>query len=148
MTHLPYTFIIKISATSKVNTICNGGQLLVSGSQAVISKVPGVKVPCPRVASHKPQGPKTQGPRAPDPRSRVPKSGVPGPGPQSPGSQVQILACAVLVTLKSGLIRKMRLISKFMVKKTIAIHKLTIVAFFLKNDTQTVLMKLFPDPNL
>ena len=100
-------------------------------SQVSRSHAPGSQVTNPRVP--KPKGP---GPR------------ISGRGPQSPGSQVQILACAVLVILKSGLIRKMRLISKFMVKKTIAIHRLTIVAFFLKNDTQTVLMKLFPDPNL
>ena len=95
--------------------------------------------------SHAP-GPQVTSPRAPKPKGPGPR--IPGPGPQSPASQAQILARAALATLKSGLIRKMRLISKFMVKKTIAIHKLTIVAFFLKSDTQTVLMKLFPDPNL
>ena len=68
--HMSYLFIIKICLINKVNTICGGGQLLVSGSQGPISRVP-----CPRVASPKPQGPGSQ---------------VSGLGSQSLGTQVQV----------------------------------------------------------
>ena len=46
-------FIIKIYFTNKVSATCVGGQLLVSVSQGLSSRVPGVSVPCPRVASSK-----------------------------------------------------------------------------------------------
>ena len=52
---------------NKVNTNCGGSQLLVSGSQGTISRVPGVRVPCPRVAT-----PKSQSPMVPSLGSRVP----------------------------------------------------------------------------
>ena len=51
---------------NKVNTNCGGSQLLVSGSQGTISRVPGVRVPCPRVAT-----PKSQSPMVPSLGSRV-----------------------------------------------------------------------------
>ena len=75
-THMPCPF--KICFTKKVNTICGGGQLLVTGFQGPITRIPGVRITCLRVTS-----PKTQGPS-----SRVPSLEVPGP---SPSSQVLIL---------------------------------------------------------
>ena len=73
------------SLFSKVNTICGGGQLLVTRSQGPITRVLCVRVPCPSVASPKAQGPS----------SRVPGSQVSGSqslvsqsmGAQSPGFQ-------------------------------------------------------------
>ena len=80
---------LKICFTNKVNTICGGGQLLVTGSQGPITRVLVVRISCPRVAS----------PRAQSPSSRV--SGSQGLGSQrrrsqGPGSQVLILDYAIL----------------------------------------------------
>ena len=58
-------FYYKICSTNKVNTISGGGQLLVSGSQGPISKIPGVM-------SHVP------GLQVPSPRVPVPGSWIPG----------------------------------------------------------------------
>ena len=44
-----------------------------------ITRVLGVRVPCPRVANHKAQGPKSQGPRVSDLRSQGPGCRVSGP---------------------------------------------------------------------
>ena len=57
--------------TKKVNTICGGGQLLVSGSKSLISRVPGLRVIWPRV---------------PSPGSHVPR--VSGLGSNVPGPQI------------------------------------------------------------
>ena len=53
---------LNICFTNKVNTICGGRQLLVTGSQCPIARMPGVRIQCPRVGSPKAQGPKSQGP--------------------------------------------------------------------------------------
>ena len=78
-THMPCPF--KICFTNKVDTICGEGQLLVTGSQGPITRIPGVRIPCLRVAS----------PKAQDFSSRVPRShvsGSQGPGSQGPRSRV------------------------------------------------------------
>ena len=69
-------FIIKICFTNKINTICDGGQLLVSGSQYPISRVTSVRLPCPRTQGS--EGPSrsvsvlgSQSPRSQDPRSHI-----------------------------------------------------------------------------
>ena len=84
-THMPCPF--KICFTNKVNAICGGGQLLVTGwVPRSHYEGPGCQdVPCPRVASPKAQGSS----------SRVPGSHVSGSqclgsqslGSQGPGSQ-------------------------------------------------------------
>ena len=53
-THMPCS--LKICFTNKVNTICGGDHLLATGSLGPITRVLGVRVPCPRVASPKAQG--------------------------------------------------------------------------------------------
>ena len=45
LAHMPQLFIINICFTNKVNTICAGGQLLVSGSRVLESHVPVSHVP-------------------------------------------------------------------------------------------------------
>ena len=75
-TPIPWLFIIKICFTNKANTICGGGQLLVSRSQGPISRVSGVRVPYPSVVTANFRGP----------RSRVPGSQV--LGPRCPWSRV------------------------------------------------------------
>ena len=72
-THMPQLFIIKICFTNKVNTICGGGQLLVSG----------------------PQGPGCQRPMSQSRKSRVPgprglKSWVPVLGTQVSGPDFRL----------------------------------------------------------
>ena len=59
---------LKICFTNKVNTICGGDQLLVTGSQSPITRVLGVRIPCPRVASPKAQGPRFSGLKVPGSR--------------------------------------------------------------------------------
>ena len=51
LAHMSQLFIINIGFTKKVNTICGGGQVLVSGSKSLISRVPGLRVIWPRVPS-------------------------------------------------------------------------------------------------
>ena len=67
-----------------VNTVCGGGQLLVTGSQGPITRVPGVRIPCLRVTSPKAQGPSSkvsgsQSLGSQGCRSQSPGSGVLGP---------------------------------------------------------------------
>ena len=73
----------KICFTNKVNTICGGGQLLVTGSQGPITRTLVVRIPCPRVASPKAKGLTSQGHGFPGPRI----SGLRVPGLMVPGSQ-------------------------------------------------------------
>ena len=80
-THMPNPF--KICFTNKVNTICGGGQLLVTGSQGPITRTLVVRISCPRVASPKAQGLTSQGHGFPGPRI----SGLRVPGLMVPGSQ-------------------------------------------------------------
>ena len=88
-THMPCPF--KIYFTNKVNAICGGGQLLVTGSQGAITRVPGVRmshvpgsqVPRPKVPVPESQGPTSQGLRVSGPRV----SGLRVPGPRVSGSQ-------------------------------------------------------------
>ena len=96
-TQVPWFFIIKICFAIKVNAICGAGKLLVSGyqesvsqvqlsgscvrilglrvaspkSQVLRSRVPGVRVLCPRVPDSKVPGSQFRGPRPQDPGSRV-----------------------------------------------------------------------------
>ena len=79
LTYMPQLLIIKICFTNKINTICVGGHLLVSGFQGPISMAPSVRSTCPR----------NQG-------LKVPSFKIPVPGPTVPsswvsGSQVQDL---------------------------------------------------------
>ena len=92
---MSYLFIIKIYFTNKIDTICGGGQLLVSGSQSPISRVPSVRFPCLRI-----QGSEVTIPKVPVPGSKSPRSRVPGPESQGPGSQVLILDYALKVVAK------------------------------------------------
>ena len=55
---------------------CGGGQLLVTGSQSPITRVLGVRIPCPRVPVPESQGLKSQDPRVSG--LRVPSLRVPG----------------------------------------------------------------------
>ena len=57
-THMPCP--LKICFTNKVNTICGGGQLLVTWSQGPITRALGVRIPCPSVTSPKAQGPNSR----------------------------------------------------------------------------------------
>ena len=100
-------FIIEICFTKKYNTICGGGQLLVSGSPVLGVQVPGSKgwksqvlgSQGPRVPSPRISGPQFPGYQVPGPRSQVPGSWVLGYqapdlrvlslGSQGPGSRVQ-----------------------------------------------------------
>ena len=81
-TQMPCPF--KICFTNKVNAVFVGGQLLVTGSQGPITRVSGVRIPCPRVASPKVHGPKSQSHRVPGLRV----SGLRVPGLKLPGSWV------------------------------------------------------------
>ena len=81
----PKLFIIKICFTNKINTICGRDQLLVSGSQGPISRVPNVRFPCPRI----------QGSDVEVPGSQVPGLRVPGLRVLGPGSLVLILDYAL-----------------------------------------------------
>ena len=86
LTYMPYLFIIKICFIKKVNTICGVGQLLVSGSQGIISRVPGVRIYVPGLQV---------------PSLSIPSPGVPGLeshglGSEGPGSQVLILDYGVI----------------------------------------------------
>ena len=83
-THMLCPF--KICFTNKVNTICGGGQLLVTGSLVSGSHVPGSQVLRPRVPVPESQGTKSQGHRVLDPR--VSDLRDPGLRSQGPGSRV------------------------------------------------------------
>ena len=85
-THMPCP--LKICFTNKVNTICGGGQLLVTGSQGPITRVPGFRIPCPRVPV--PES------RVAGPESRVSGSQVSGLRVPGPGSRVLILDHAMV----------------------------------------------------
>ena len=74
--HMPmptHTLAIKIFFTYKFNRICGGSQLLVAGSQGLIPRVPGVRVPCPRVVGSQVMGLGSQDPgfHASDPDFRL-----------------------------------------------------------------------------
>ena len=77
---MPELFIIKICFTNKVNAVCGGGQLLVSGSRVSGFHVPGFK-------GRKSQVPGSQSPMSQDPRSQ-------GSRALGPGSVVLILGYA------------------------------------------------------
>ena len=70
----PSFLLSKLASQIKFNTICGGGQLLVTGSQGPITGVPGARVPCTRVTS-----PKAKGPSSRVPGSQVSGSQVSGP---------------------------------------------------------------------
>ena len=73
--HTYPSFLLSKSASQvKFNTICGGGQLLVTVSQGPIAGVPGARVPCTRVTS-----PKAKGPSSRVPGSQVSGSQVSGP---------------------------------------------------------------------
>ena len=79
LTHMPCP--LNICFTNKVNTICGGRQLLVTGSQCPSvplpgcrvsgSNVPGSQAPRPRVPSLRVPDPKASGLRVSGPRSQV-----------------------------------------------------------------------------
>ena len=73
--------------------ICGGGQLLISRSQCPISRVSGVRVPCPTVASANSPGPSSKVLGSQVLGSRCPR--VPGPSVLGLGSQVLILDYAI-----------------------------------------------------
>ena len=97
-THIPCP--LKICFTNKVNTIRGVGQLLVTGSQGPITRVPGVRIHVPgsqvprsRVPVPKSLGPKSQGPGSQSLGLkilglRVPDLRIPCLRSQGPGSQV------------------------------------------------------------
>ena len=73
---------------------CGGGQLLVTGSQSPITRVLGVRIPCPRVPVPESQGPKSQDPRVSGlrvPSLRVPRFWVSGLRVLDHGSGPQVL---------------------------------------------------------
>ena len=87
-THAPAFFIIKICFTNKVNTICGGGELLVTWFQGPItwsqvsgSHIPGLQVPRSRIPVPGSHVPKVPGPRVSDLR-------IPGLRSQGFGSWV------------------------------------------------------------
>ena len=86
LTHMSQLFIIEICFTKKYNTICGGGQLLVSGSQGPIFRAPSVRFPGPRIQELEVPSPRVLG-------SQVLGYQVPGPRYQVPGNRV--LGCQV-----------------------------------------------------
>ena len=92
-TYMSQLFIVKICFTNKINIISGGGQLLVSGSQGSISRVPSIRffVVESQVARSQLQGPWVPSSRIPSSKSRGPRSGVSGsrvPDIRVPGSDV------------------------------------------------------------
>ena len=90
-THMPCP--PKICFINKIKTIWGGVQLLVTGLQGPVTRVPGVRIPCPMIASPKAQvpvplsqGPKPQGPRSQSLGSQGPR--VLGLRSQGPWSRV------------------------------------------------------------
>ena len=79
-THIPQLYVIKICFSIKVNTICDGGQLLVSGYQESI---------CHKFNSHSPGlgGSGSQGLGFQVPMSQFQAPGCQKSGSQSPKSQ-------------------------------------------------------------
>ena len=73
--------------------ISGGGQLLISRSQGPISRVSGIRVPCPTVASANSSGPSSKVLGSQVLGSRCPR--VPGPSVLGLGSQVLILDYAI-----------------------------------------------------
>ena len=108
-------FVIKICFTIEINSICRAGQgtykfnsqgtalrflglrVAISNSQGPISKVPGVRVPCPRIPVRGSFVSGSQSPRVPTPGAsglRVSGSRVSGLRVLGPRSQFLILDCA------------------------------------------------------
>ena len=94
--HMPCP--LKICLTNKVNTICGGGQLLVTGPQGPITRFPGVRIPYPRVTSPKALGPSSRVPSLRVQSLRVPNLRSQGPGSRVPGPDFRL--CLLYMTKK------------------------------------------------
>ena len=118
-THMPCPF--KICFTNKVNTICGGGQLLVTGSLVSGSHVPGSQVLRPRVPVPESQGTKSQGHRVLDPRvSDLRDTGLRSQGPRSRVSGPDFRLCLSELNSISSVF--LRCIWRQSVRKKIEFH--------------------------